>query len=123
MKDIVLYCKSFNRDVLRAKRLVESVENFNIENLDFYLSVPDSDRKLFLDVIGSNRCIWISDEEIVLANPHASIERMHKTSGYFSQQVVKSEFWRLCISENYLCLDSDSMFIQNFTKADFLAPD
>jgi hypothetical protein len=43
--------------------------------------------------------------------------------GYLSQQVVKSEFWRLGYSEVYLCLDSDAFFIRPFGRADFMAAD
>ena len=121
MKDIVLYCKSYKRDVLRAKRLVDSVERFNADRLGFFISVPNDDRQLFEDLIGKQRCEWISDEEIVSANPAASIERMYKTPGTISQQVVKSEFWRLGIADSYVCLDSDSMFIRNFKRSDFIS--
>jgi hypothetical protein len=43
--------------------------------------------------------------------------------GGLSQQIVKSEFWRLGLAENYLCLDSDSLFIRDFHKSDFLSVD
>jgi hypothetical protein len=43
--------------------------------------------------------------------------------GSLSQQIVKSEFWRLGLAENYLCLDSDCLFIRPFTAADFLSVD
>ena len=36
------------------------------------------------------------------------------------QQVVKSEFWRLDIAENFLIIDSDSYFIKDFTVSDFM---
>jgi hypothetical protein len=36
---------------------------------------------------------------------------------------VKSEFWRLGLAENYLCLDSDCVFIRNFYLADFMGDD
>jgi hypothetical protein len=123
VKDIVLYCKSYNRDVLRAKRLVESVEKYNSEKLEFYLSVPQEDQKLFLNLIGSDRCKWISDEEIVTANPRVNLERTYNVPGGISQQVVKSEFWRLGVSDNYLCLDSDAQFIREFSLSDFIAQD
>lgn len=123
MNDIVLYCKSYKRDVLRAKRLIDSIEQFNIEGLEFYISVPEADRQLFLNSIGSGRCKWLSDEEIVSANPNAQVERMYKTPGGVSQQIVKSEFWRLGIAENYVCLDSDAIFIKGFWKKDFISQD
>jgi hypothetical protein len=40
MKDIVLYCKSYYRDVQRVRRLAESVRRFNSGNLPLYLSCP-----------------------------------------------------------------------------------
>ena len=43
--------------------------------------------------------------------------------GSMSQQVVKSEFWRLGHSISYVCLDSDAIFIRPFSAADFVAPD
>jgi hypothetical protein len=51
----------------------------------------------------------------------AGIEKTR--SGGLSQQAIKSEFWRLGISENYVCLDSDSKFIRNFNKSDFVTGD
>jgi hypothetical protein len=87
MKDIVLYCKSYHRDVLRVKRLVDSIEKFNVEGLEFYISVPEEDRKLFLNHVGSGRCEWISDEEIVSSNPHANVERMYRGDFSASRKV------------------------------------
>lgn len=123
MKDIVLYCKSYHRDVLRAKRLVDSIEEFNTEGMEFYISVPEADRQLFLNNIGTGRCKWLADEEIVCANPHAQVERMYKIPGGVSQQIVKSEFWRLGIAENFVCLDSDAQFIKEFGKKEFMSQD
>ena len=36
---------------------------------------------------------------------------------------MKSEFWRLGLCENYVCLDSDCIFIKDFLRSDFLAAD
>ncbi len=36
---------------------------------------------------------------------------------------MKAGFWRLNISANYLCLDSDCVFIRPFYENDFLAED
>lgn len=122
MKDIVLYCKSYNRDVHRAKRLVESVLRFNSDNLPFYLSCPSTDLPLFKDIIGSEGVIFLSDEEIVAKNPSINQSDLNALAGGLSQQIVKSEFWRLGIAENYLCIDSDAYFIRDFNKSDFLTP-
>ncbi len=123
MEQIPLFCKSYHRDVLRAKRLVESVESFNVDKLPVFISVPNADRQLFLDKIGSGRCEWISDEEIVAANPALSWTRMQEIDPGKAQQIVKSEFWRLNACNAYLCLDSDSLFIRSFHRSDFMATD
>jgi len=122
MKDIVLYCKSYHRDVQRAKRLAESIRRFNSSNLPFYVSCPSADLPLFRDIIGNEAVIFLADEEIVAKNPSLNQNDLNALPGGLSQQVVKSEFWRLGICENYLCADSDAYFIRDFNKDDFLAP-
>ena len=123
MKDIVLYCKSYHRDVQRAKRLAESIRRFNSDKLSFYLSCPSADLALFGNIVGSDGVIFLADEEIVAANPAIKPGDLAALPGGLSQQVVKSEFWRLGNSVNYLCIDSDAYFIRDFNKTDFLAPD
>ena len=123
MKDFVLYCKSYPRDFLRLRRLLNSVERFNVDQLPFYISTPKADKALLTEVLGSKGYIWVADEDIVAANPRANFEKYQAMPGGLSQQIVKSEFWRLGYAENYLCLDSDSLFIRNFQKSDFLSVD
>lgn len=123
MKDLVLYCKSYSRDLLRLKRLLETIKQFNVDNLDFYISTPKLDKELLEKVLGRDGYIWIADEDIVAANPKADFEKYRAMPGGLSQQIIKSEFWRLGFSENYLCLDSDSVFIRSFFKSDFLSID
>lgn len=123
MKDFVLYCKSYSRDFLRLKRLLESVKQFNVDQLDFYISTPKSDKTLLEQVLGVGGYIWVADEDIVAANPKSDFAKYQAMPGGLSQQIIKSEFWRLGFSENYLCLDSDSLFIHNFYKSAFLSND
>lgn len=122
MKDIVLYCKSYHRDVQRAKRLAESVRQFNFGNLPFYLSCPSADLPLFRNIIGSEAVTFLADEEIAVANSSINQQDLIALPGGLSQQIVKSEFWRLGICENYVCIDSDAYFIRDFNKGDFLTP-
>jgi hypothetical protein len=123
LKDFVLYCKSYSRDFLRLKRLLESVNQFNFDRLDFYISTPKADKDLLEKSLGKNGYIWVADEDIVAANPKADLEKYHAMPGGLSQQIIKSEFWRLGFAENYLCLDSDGLFIRGFYKSDFLSSD
>jgi len=120
---IPLFCKSYHQDVLRVKRMVDSIEACNADDMPVFISVPGGDRQLFLNQIGSGRCVWLSDEEIVAANPALSWSSIQEMDPRKSQQVVKSEFWRLHNCSAYLCLDSDSVFIRKFRTADFMAAD
>jgi len=123
METFVLYCKSYRNDVNRVKRLVESVEKFNSDAIPFYVSIPYADAALFQAELAGTVAILIHDENIVAANSALSQEKIDALPGWQSQQIVKSEFWRLGLSESYLCLDSDCVFIRTFTIDDFIAPD
>jgi hypothetical protein len=123
LTDIVLYCKSYRKDFLRLKRLLASIEQFNRDRVPLYISTPEAERELLLQVVGNNGYHWVSDESIVAANPRVKFGIEKERSGSLSQQVIKSEFWRLGIAENYVCLDSDCVFITDFYKHHFLADD
>lgn len=123
MKPLVLYCKSYRTDLKRVIRLAKSIREFNAENLPFFISVPKSDLQLFKQHLDDLNVEIIADEEIVAKALSPEIERLAKLPGSISQQVVKSEFWRLGISASYLCIDSDSLFIRPFGLSDFLTPE
>lgn len=123
MKPFVLYCKSYSVDVRRVKRLAQSVQEFNVDRLDFYVSCPQQDMDLFRSYLQGLDVQLINDEEIILANPAHSLCDISQIPGNISQQIIKSEFWRIKIARNYFCLDSDCKFIRPFTGADFLTTD
>lgn len=121
LKDFVLYCKSYRNDFLRLKRLLASIEQFNADSLPFYTSTPQADHALLLEIIGASGYEWVADEDIVQANPKAAYEKYRLMPGGLSQAIIKSEFWRLDRAQNYLCLDSDAVFIRPFYRHDFMA--
>lgn len=123
MKPLVLYCKSYSTDLKRIIRLARSVQQFNTENIPFFVSVAKAEFELFRDHLCGLDVHLITDEEIIQVCPRTDPMRFRQLSGSKAQQVVKSEFWRLRHSEAYLCLDSDAVFIRPFGRADFLAPD
>lgn len=110
MEDIVLYCKSYHKDLDRAIKLAESIEKYNIDNIPFYLSCPSSDLQLFKKRMPSFVNL-ICDEDIV---------KKSYSQDWKIQQIVKSQFWKYVEVKNYLCLDSDSFFIKDFRKSDFI---
>jgi hypothetical protein len=124
LKDLVLYCKSYRRDFLRLKRLLASIDLYNIDQIPFYISTPQDQYQDLISVLGEIKGFhWVSDESIIAANPRVPVGIEKTRSGGLSQQAIKSEFWRLGIAENYVCFDSDCIFIKEFKKTDFLSPD
>jgi len=108
---------------LRLQRLLSSIQQYNVDQIPFYISTPHDQFDELRKVLGSDGYQWISDESIVAANSKAPFEIEKSRSGSLAQQAIKSEFWRLGLSENYVCLDSDCIFIRAFFRSDFLAPD
>lgn len=125
-----LFCKSWRNDVLRAKRLIESVITFNSDCLPFYLSIPRDDLKLFeqylcFTELRSRAKFPISvvfDEDIVRSIPKSTELDYRNLDGYAHQQVIKSQAWRWVGSDNFLCLDSDSYFTKEFKQSNFIHP-
>lgn len=120
MRKLVLYCKSYSNDVLRVKRLAESIQKFNHDNIPFYISIPAVDASLFKKELADSKITFINDEDIILANKALNQKEIDALPGGLSQQIIKSEFWRLNISKSYLCIDSDCLFIRSFCESDFI---
>jgi hypothetical protein len=123
MPALCLYCKSFSTDLKRVVRLADSVSRFNADHLPFVVSIPRVVLPLFREHLSGSDVTLIADEEIVRANRRLDAERVANLPGSISQQIVKSEFWRLGLSDAYLCLDSDSIFIRPFRMDEYLASD
>jgi hypothetical protein len=123
MQPLSLFCKSYLPDLQRARSLVESVRKFNRDRIRLYLSVPQKDLAAFKNNMGVEGVEWVTDEDIASTVGPKNLTRLTQTPGHLAQQVVKSEFWRLRLSESYFCLDSDCLFIRPFGASDFLAPD
>ncbi len=120
---IVLYSCTFSRDLLRTVRMVESVTRHNVTNIPFYISVPNEEVPLFQEKLKAYPVTIFGEQEIFRANPKLDIKKLYKVPGGIRQQVIKSEFWRLGKSENYLVLDADCVFIRDFDESDFIAKD
>ena len=124
MKELVLYCKTYSRDFLRVKRLLASIDQFNVENIPVYISTSEAEHEELERLLGAaTQYHWVSDESIIAANPKVTLGIEKSRSGSLAQQAIKAEFWRLGISENYVCLDSDCIFIKEFRRSDFIAAD
>jgi len=124
--DFALVCKSYRRDVARARRLLDSLAPNNPDALPVVVIVPKDDLALFREALGTHRHELVSDEDVVATHPQAAerhlLERYRATPGYRSQQVVKAEAWRLLGCSSYLCMDSDTVFLRPARRGDFVAP-
>jgi len=123
MKPLVLFCKSYSTDLNRVIRLAQSVQRYNTEKIPFHVSVPAADLPLFRHHLDGLGVALHADAEIIQASPGMAPDILDQLPGSLTQQIIKSEFWRLGLSASYLCLDSDAFFIRPFGTADFLAPD
>jgi len=112
MERLVLYCKTYARDLPLFSGLLESVRQFNRESIPCYVSVPRADAVLFRDRCGSDICL-LDDEAIWDIAPGFE-------NGWINQQIVKSCFFRLGLCKNYVCLDADGLFLREFSHRDFL---
>ena len=119
--NLVLYCCTFSKDLLRTIRLVQSVQKYNIEKIPFYLSVPDDEVSLFKNKLNKFDVLIFSEREILRANPKLNMNKLYEVPGSIRQQVIKSEFWRLEKAINYLVLDADCIFIRDFYQSNFIA--
>jgi hypothetical protein len=117
---LTLYCKSYRTDLRRVSRLAQSVARYNQEDIPFYVSAPRGDVQLFRQHLAGLPVHVIEDDEILALTPYADQDLAKTLPGHLSQQVIKSEFWRLGLSDAYLCLDSDAAFIRPFKSSDFL---
>jgi Family of unknown function (DUF6492) len=128
MDEFILFCKSFRDDVLRVKKLLGSVVQFNKNLLPFYLCIPEKDLSIFHQYIDfkdlrlnyPGKIEIIIDESVVSTIPNSTLKNYHETKGYISQQVIKAQVWRLLHCNAYLSLDSDSFFTSDFRISNFL---
>lgn len=116
MHDFGFFLKTYGKDYDRAVRLIESFENYNVEALPLYLACPQSDIKQFTKL--ERRNIKIIPEEEICTN--VFLEDAKWTAGYLNQEIYKLAFWEMGLCANYMCIDSDAIFIRPFYLKDFM---
>jgi len=124
MEDIILFCKSYHQDALRFRRLAESVRKYNRDAIPLYVCYPEEDDAHFAETVTEFGCTALHDEDILKLTRAASTKtEFEPLPPNILQQVTKSEVWRLGVCHNFVMIDSDSYFIRDFTRADFLFDD
>ena len=107
----------------RARRMAESVNRFNTDNIPLYISVPSVDLHNFKNCFRNIPCSLITDEEILTKTCQVFGKIPRLFPEHLIQQLIKLEFWRMGFCKNYIWIDSDSYFIKYFRSADFLSND
>jgi hypothetical protein len=102
---------------------MQSVSKHNFDNIPVYISVPGRDLDLFKNELSAFQYTLLNEEEILNKNSHIDQSLLYQQRGWIQQQVIKSEFWRLNVADNYLVMDSDCIFIKDFRIQDFIAHD
>ena len=121
MEKLILFCKSYRNDLLRVVNLLNSIQQHNRDGIPTYISVPASDFDLFASTIDASLAHLLTDESIT--DQLVSEVICGLPPGYINQEIIKLEFWKTGLCENYFCLDSDSYFIRDFSYHDFMYDD
>lgn len=117
--ELAFLLKSYRPDLAYARRLVDSFHRFSDGTLTLHILVPSADVPEFTELAGPTVAV---EPEESLVGSHLVAESLAGFSpGYINQQIVKLAFWETGRARNYLCLDSDAVFIRPFTRADFMA--
>ena len=121
MHKFAMYCKTYSGDYDRIYNLVNSFSKFNCDNIFLYISAPEIELDLF-EPLSSSSIIVMSDESFA-KNDFETEVHSNMSLGYINQQICKLTFYKTGVAQNYLCLDSDTIFIMNFYITDFMHDD
>ena len=114
MDKISLVIKSYIPDAIRALRCVQSIHRHNKDNIPVYLLIKRAEESKFKEVFGDTKVNIIHDETITTTPT---------LPGWLYQQIIKSQFWVTGLSENYVTVDSDTVFFKDFYESDFMYDD
>jgi hypothetical protein len=110
--------KSYLPDIDYTKRFLESFKKFATEPIPLYVVVPDSDVQVFEKIVGATGEVLPES----LWRDHLVDYRIHGNApGYINQEIIKLAFAEKGLLANYLCADSEAVFIRPFSSADFMA--
>jgi hypothetical protein len=114
IEPVVIFIKSYEADFRFLRRLLISIAGNNLENIPVCVALPHNSIPDWLLELEKSKTLKIFSEEIWEDLIGES------TPGYISQQIIKLNVDRLEVAENYLILDSDTIFLRPFFRSDFL---
>jgi hypothetical protein len=109
--------KTYAGDLEFACRLIDTYLEHNVEHIPLVISCPAVDRPQFARFESESVSV-ISDEEVT--DQLVTREVAGIRPGYINQEIVKLAFAEKGIARNYMCLDSDGVFLRDFGYADFM---
>lgn len=118
MYNFVMYCKTYSGDYLYIQKMIESFSLYNKDGIVLFLSVPEKEVNIFKSFEKKN--IKLISDESYAGRYFASHTSYNFSIGYFNQEICKLAFWETGFAENYLCVDSDVIFIRDFYISDFM---
>jgi hypothetical protein len=118
MESLSLFLKTYSKDFLRARNLLESVIRHNTEKIPTWIACPRDDLKLFKNLELESWINCINEESIPVKLATNDLNGI--SAGYLNQEVLKLGFSELNLSDHYFCLDSDGLFLNDFKRRDFV---
>ena len=118
MADFGILLKSYGPDLPYADRFMASFERYATEAIPIFAVVPDHDVAAFTAMMAGRGEVL---PESLWAH-HLVTEPIHGNSpGYINQEIIKLTFFEQGLVPNYLCADSEAVFLRPFSASDFMA--
>jgi hypothetical protein len=111
--------KSYGPDLQYAQRFLESFREYATEPIPLYVVVPDQDIPAFTEVFASHATVL---PESLWADQLVDYPIHGNNPGYINQEIIKLAFAEGGYLKNYLCADSEAVFIRPFSSRDFMDP-
>ena len=121
MYKIGFLLKTCEQDYKYAKRFLESYFKYNVDHIPCFVVAPSIMLKLIendFENILNGKVFLVDESQFDEHFVNESIDGL--SVGYINQEIVKLAFWEKGFCENYMCIDSDAVFIRNFRISDFM---
>lgn len=113
--NLAIYIKTYFDDLDRVKILFESIQKYNVDNIPIFISTDRMCQRALAAKLGTKGYSRLVDEDYF--TPTLPL------TGWEQQMYVKLNAFKAVPAENLLILDSDGVFIKEFTTDDFIAYD
>lgn len=117
----VFMLKTYKNDFLYVLRLLKTFNMHNKDHITLFILVPGDQLNELKELCVCELCgdvILLAEEQYC---NYLVLEDIHGIShGYINQEIIKLSFWENNLCDNYMCLDSDAVFIRDFYIDDFM---